>query len=237
MKLLVLLCSMLARTGAFLQAPVGTMHARRHRMVRNMFGFGKKTVDEGAGIPGFVEKFDLDLIDREKSVTWLQGWATAAVVDTSLMGDEFVFPFAETPIEDGVTITFKYLEAGEIVPVGKIDMRIIMEGNATATEGPGCVQVTRQDPTQTKAFLGESVVIGSMVASLAEAAADSTIDPDSVIAAAAAAAEAAAAAGLTSSPESPAAGASEVTGSVDSETLGNRRRAPWQVFLDDLNKN
>jgi len=138
-------------------------------------GWGKKKPEED--IPGFVARYELDGIDLPRTVEWMHAWATGAARDNSLMGDEFVFPFEAAPSHDGVALTFKYIDLGEIVPLGTLDLRVIMRDDpASVAIDAGFIQVTRRDAAVTQPYLGEGVVLRDMVNALAEAAESGAID-------------------------------------------------------------
>lgn len=201
---------------------------------------GKGGAAKGAKIPGLVEDFEMDCIDKQKTVEWMKGWAEGAVTDASLMRDEFVFPFEASPIVDGVSITFKYIEAGQIVPVGGIDVKVLMDSkemksseNGVETDiGRASIVVTRRDAARKEPYIGEEIVIGDMLRSLEVAAADGSIDPPSGSTNVA----------IDETPNEVARKAKENPKKkmswkeATASGADTRFKAPWQVFLDGLKK-
>ena len=179
-------------------------------------GWGLSNKKGAAAAKGFVRSFEIGDVNKEELVDWLQAWGKRAEVDNSLMGDEFVFPFSTSATEDGVAVTFKYIEAGEIVPVGVVDFTVkTVEGSSD-----GSIDIVRRDGVE-KAFLGEVVVISDMIQSLQNETPEAP--PESLESWGASAEEAARDA--KPSEASP----SEVKKSTDT-----RYTAPWKVFFDDL---
>lgn len=227
---------------------------RREASVAMIFGLGKRPAQGGvAGLVG--EPIELEGIDKNKTVGWMNRWAAYAVTDNSLMGDEFgeclprrtrnpgarnrrapliparlppacrplataVFPWEAAPLDDGISITLKTVNMeGEIVPLGLLDMRVVMSP-PEATEGAGAIQVTRRDVERKAAYLGEAVVIGDMVNKLARAAENGSIDPDSAPAAIALAARVAGGADPDESGGASSASAGAATGIYPTKSAG-----------------
>ena len=185
-------------------------------------GFSSKAKGEPT-TPGFVTAVEIGDLNATQLVGWLHSWGDKAQVDNSLMGDEFVFPFNSNAEENGVSITFKYIEAGEIVPVGVVDFSVkTNEGSSD-----GAIEIVRRDG-QTKAFLGEDVVIRNMVDCLAS----ESSPPEAPTAEATVVSTEELLSDWGSPTESTAAAESPPR----AKASDTRYTAPWQVFLNDLGK-
>lgn len=190
-------------------------------------GFGPNSKEKW---PGFVQEFVFDEMDKSKTLAWLQDWAASAARDVSIYGDEFVFPISSEATPGGVTIRFTYIERGEIVPLGAIDIRVADAGDERDIDGSGgqggALTVTRLDAEQKTPYIGEMSVMENMIMSLNRA---NGINPAQTW-------------GMGSYPKSVFSGQGREAGPPDGETGATRAATkrkeksllPWQVFMNDV---
>lgn len=141
---------------SFLSTP-RRLYSERATTKRHFFGAGKAKPTPEAGL---VTAFSFEAMDEQRTVAWLHSWAKFVVTDSSLYGDEFVFPFEVSAQEDGVTVSLKYIDLGTIIDLGSLDIVVISDGVG------GCIKVTRKDAAQATPYIGEQPVIASMLQSL-----------------------------------------------------------------------